>query len=544
MKKMKTTIAWLLLTALLFSLGACTFGPQTEENQTSSPSTEKEQQGNTEEESPPDFLLPLPVPEPVEQATPSTADLMMQRLKANIGAAQWAAIRLRKQDVQTKIDITPQLLEEIAYLLCQDYTVLTTPLEGGREMESEIMFQVKQPEGSSIVQVFKRRDEDGNRDMIAWVQEGEIVAQYAYDYEVFQALEEAIENNEYENEVELDGEYVRVRSKYDMEAFPAQKYTIGHFYQFDETLLYCYSANNSQGSSFFELIDGTTGKSLNHFEVSEQIVSVEATTLEEYDFRITTPTALYYYNAQNPGQTMTFQLPENVAASLTGEGKGYEALFDYNTVNNLLVYISEEGVVLSNRDGARNDILLRHDRLPQALEKAGVSVEEEAQPRYTEPRLLGGGKILVCPITVPGSEEAWVGVTVFYLNNGLYRDYISDFAPGVKSFSYPDDVSLLAHGQDAIVKLDVVTGAFSLAQIKPQVGDEVYFYDMESIITLTQDMNYNGELLLQKQSNPRSQRVLLNVKGDYFSVVGVSQNYVMCRYADIYGTRMILVRFE
>lgn len=538
MKTTKKITAWLLAAAILFSLGACALN----QGEAELP-PEKETPPGEDMETTEDFLQPLPVPEPTEQADPSTADVMMERLKANMVSAQWAVIRLRDQDVQTKIDITPQLLEEIAYLLCQNYTVLQNPMEGGREMDNEIMLQVKQQGGESIVQVFKRRDQDGNRDMVAWVQEGDIVAQYQYSYEVFQALLEAVENNEYENEVELEGEYIKVRSQYNMESFPPQQYTIGHFYQFGEILLYCYSANTGGRSSYFELIDGATGQSLHRFQVDEPIVAVEASTVEGYDFRVATPKSLHYYNAQNPGQTMTFQLPSSVAAALTEEGNGYEARFDYNALNNLLVYVSPEGVVLSNRDGSRNDILLRHDRLPQALEKAQAVLEEGAQPRYTEPRLMNNGKTLICPIIIPGS--GWAGVTVFSLSSGTYRDYIADFAPlNVEFFSYPSDTALLAHGQSAIVKMEVPSASLSLAQLTPDVGDEVYSYDMESIITLSQDMHYQGELLLQKYSQPQSQRVLLEVKGDYFNIVGVSQNYVLCRYADVYGTKMILVRFD
>lgn len=534
---MKKLLVLLLAALMIVAAGAC---QQTQNPPEKEPEpVEEPKEEEPRPESP--VELPAPIPEPTEQADLTEADKMIQRLGENLRNPSTAVIRTKDQDSQIKIEITEELLLEIGGFLCQNYTVLETPIEGTRELESNAMIYVAGPDNASFVQVFHRRNDQDEREMIAWVQEGEVVAQYRYDYETYGALMEVLEDNEYENEVTLSGEYKVVRTTYDLEGFSKKLYNIRHVTQFGDKVMYCFSAMESGRPSYFEVVDGPSGKSVQSFAYDNPILDVQKTKMEDYDFYILSRDSIQYCSSENPNLKLDFKLPTSIKNKLDPASVN-EKRFDLDYINDELVYVSAEGVVLSDKNGKRQDLLLRNDRLYELLNLTNDG-DADFAPRYAAPKLMDQGRKLVCPILVPGSQDGWAGVTVFDLTNGTFKDHIGVFEPMIQEFTYPDSVTMVAESANGFSKMDVTTGKITRTVKERSTNENVFSYDMQNFLTYTTDMNYNGELYLEHVDTPQTQRIMLEVKGDYFNIYGVTETYVLCGYSDSYGSRLILLPY-
>ena len=486
-------------------------------------------------------VMPEPMTKPAEQAHGTEADQIIERLRDNLHYPTTAVIRTQGQDSQTKINITPELLEELAGFLCNNYTVVKTPMEGGADLESRASIYVAGEENASFVQIFWQLDENDEREMVAWIQEEDTVAQYRYDYSTYRALLEVLAENQYANTVELEGKFQYIRSAYELDELNPKTYNIHHALQFEDQLLYCLSASDGENMNYFEAVSTETGKSLYTFPFKGEIMDIRKTSLDNYDYCIITKDMIAYRSSKNQKVELDFTLPKAVSSNLY-KGMEGQKLFDLDYINDELVYISNEGVVLSNKSGKRQDLLLSHDRLYEALELINDG-DREFAPRYAAPKLLYNGKYLVCPILVPGSQDGWAGMTLFNLANGTYEDYIGSFEPMIQDFAYPDDETIVVKSAGGFSRMELPLKTIVSYGDETGTNEVQYSFDSERFVIYTTDMNYNGKMYVWNEETPQTHRMLLDVKGDYFTILDVTEDYILCGFSDSYGSCLLMVPY-
>lgn len=523
-------IAMILAAVFVMSTTAC---QNKEEPNEPEPSPEEQQ----EQQDP-----AIQPPKMEDQANSVQADKMIQDLSVNLREAKSAGIHVDGQSSQIKIEITPQLLEEISGFLCQNYTLLKTPIDLSETREDEITLYATGEESTSFVEIYWRRNQNDEKEMIALIQEDGVVASYRYDYTTYRALSEVINQMQYENEVILTGKYIPVRSANPLDKLFEQDYTVSHVLQFDKNVLYCISAPSKEKPSYFEVIDTEAERSLISFAFDEEVVDVQKVQFDDFDYCIITNDAIHYRSSRNKNIKQDYPIPGAIKKELL-EGTINQTRFDLDYINNVLVYISKEGVALSDRSGKRKDTLLSHSRLYELLDLIDDG-DEESAPRYVSPKLMNDGKTIICPIWVPASSQGWAGVTIFNLSNGTYQDYIGTFEPQIQRFTYPDKQTMIVESANGFCKMDLPTREISRQKCEHAANEAIFSYDTKQILTYETNMNYEGQLYLQEKKDSHTQRILLNVKGDYFKIYGVTENYVLCGYSDIYGSRLVLISYS
>ena len=223
-----------------------------------------------------------------------------------------------------------------------------------------------------------------------------------------------------------------------------------------------------------------------------------------------------------------------------------ESLFDVDYIQDLLVYVSDQGVVLSNQSGKRNDLLLKHERL---IELLNLNAEEEKRPLaqekeeltayYAAPQLMNNGKIIVCPILLRGEVDQWVGCSVFNLMNGSFKDYVEEF-DHIDRFSYPDEQTILTLGEESYTTMDVLTREFSSQEWSSMTNETTFLCSRDRLLTWRKGIEYSNELLL---STPGTEAIslLLSAQGDRFMVHGATEDYALISWSDSQGDMMAVV---
>ena len=522
MKIQNRVIAALLAGVLLLNMTACAFpGDQQEVPEAEEPVEEAESKPSAPEK-------------PKEQASLVDSDLMLGRLRKNLLSPLSARIRSR-EDSSVKIELSTELLEEIAGFLCQNYQVLRFDAEV--DLRDSIYLQVIGENEIQDIYVTPWLTESGTEYTFVQVEEGNVMGQYVYDPTTYGALEELLAVWKYENTVSLDGNYQILTSQEYLEGLKSGQYRLDHLLQFEDRLLFVLDGGK-KGESHFEVVDTVSGDTIQTITMDKPVMDVRTTDLDGYDFYVLTEDSVHYRSSSDTGLKLDFQIPQAVQEKLL-QGLNYP-MFDVDYINDELVYISSEGLVLSNQSGKRQDLLLRHDRLPELL---SLSAEEnpEWKAYYAAPQLMNGGRLIVCPILLQEEETyRWAGFSIFNLMNGTGQDYLNEF-DSIDSFSYPDDQNLLVRSKSASAEMNVVSRQIVRREWAAASNETIFLHTPEQILIYRQGMNYESELLtasLDRQEEPVS---LLRVEGDYFTVYGVTKDYALVGWSDSLGDFMAVV---
>ncbi len=527
MKQWKRAIAALLTGVMVLSLAAC----------------QKEPEEPELPEEPVQEELPLePQPEveapQKEQASLVDSNLLLRRLKDNLQAPLSTAARL-KEDSSVKTDLTPALLEEIGGFLCQNFTVLR--YTAAVDLSDCLYLQIIGEREIHDIYVTQWVDSEKETHTFVQIEEDGMMGQYIYDKTTYPAMMELLESWEYENVMSIDGKYQLLTESELTQGIMDGTYTLKRMLQYGDQLVLELDSPSMEGS-LFEIINVKTGRTVQRFAIPKKALDVRSTDLDGYDFYIMTEDTIHYRSSSDHNLKLDFSLPQSVKEKqITGIN---EPLFDVDYIQNLLVYVSDEGVVLSNQAGKKHSILLRHERLNKLLnlnseEDKNLPNEEGMTAVYAAPQLMNNGKLIVCPILLRGEVDKWVGFSVFNLMNGTFKDYVDEFAV-IDSFSYPDEQTLLTRGKTSYTAMNVLSREFVTQDWTHATNENVYLCSMDQLLIWSKGMEYRNELLLSAVDG-EEERHVLSAQGDRFAVHGATERYVLVSWSDSQGECMALV---
>ena len=475
-----------------------------------------------------------------EQASLVDSNLLLRRLKENLAAPLSTAARL-KEDSRVKTDLTPELLEEIGGFLCQNFTVLR--YTAAVDLSDCLYLQIIGEKEVHDIYVTQWVDSEKETHTFVQIEEEGMMGQYIYDKTTYPAMMELLESWEYENIMSVEGNYQLLTENEYTLGIQNGTYTLKRMLQYGEQLLLELDSAELEGS-LFEIIDIKTGNAVHTFAIPKKALDVRSTDLDGYDFYIMTEDSIYYRSCSDSGLKLDFSLPQSVKEK---QLKGVaEPLFDVDYIQDLLVYVSEDGVVLSNQSGKKNSLLLRHERLNSLL---NLNMEDEKQPTgqekeeltaiYAAPQLMNNGKLIVCPIMLRGEVDKWVGFSIFNLMNGTFKDYVEEFDV-IDSFSYPNEETLLTRGKTSYKAMNVISREFSEQDWTHATNETAYLCSMEQLLIWRKGMEYQNELLMAALDE-NTQTTVLNAQGDRFVVHGATENSVLISWSDSQGEAMALV---
>ena len=529
MKKNKRVIAALLAGLLILSFAAC----RKEEAEQPQLPEELVQEELPQEQ--PEVEAPKK-----EQASLVDSNLMLSRLKDNLEAPLSTAARL-KEDSSVKIDLTPELLNEISGFLCQNFTVLR--YTAAVDLSNCLYLQIIGDKEIHDVYVTQWTDSERETHTFVQVEEEGMMGQYIYDKTTYPAMMELLESWEYENTMTVSGEYQPLTTTEYLQGLQDGSYRLTQLYQYGDQLILELESDAMEGC-LFEFIDADSGDTVQTIALPKKALDVRSTSLEGYDFYIMTEDSIHYRSAEDFGLKLDFGLPQSVKDKLLKNMD--EPLFDVDYIQDLLVYVSDQGVVLSNQSGKRNDLLLKHERLVELL---NLNAEEEKRPLaqekeeltayYAAPQLMNNGKIIVCPILIRGEVDQWVGCSVFNLMNGSFKDYVEEF-DHIDRFSYPDEQTILTLGEESYTTMDVLTREFSSQEWSSKTNETTFLCSRDRLLTWRKGMEYSNELLLSTPDTEATS-LLLSAQGDRFMVHGATEDYALISWSDSQGDMMAVV---
>ena len=530
MKKNKRVIAALLAGLLILSFAAC----RKEEAEQPQLPEELVQEELPQEQ--PEVEAPKK-----EQASLVDSNLMLSRLKDNLEAPLSTAARL-KEDSSVKIDLTPELLNEISGFLCQNFTVLR--YTAAVDLSNCLYLQIIGDKEIHDVYMTQWTDSERETHTFVQVEEEGMMGQYIYDKTTYPAMMELLESWEYENTMTVSGEYQPLTTTEYLQGLQDGSYRLNQLYQYGDQLILELESDAMEGC-LFEFIDADSGDTVQTIALPKKALDVRSTSLEGYDFYIMTEDSIHYRSAEDFGLKLDFGLPQSVKDKLLKNVD--EPLFDVDYIQDLLVYVSDQGVVLSNQSGKRNDLLLKHERLIELLnlnaeeeEKRPLAQEkEELTAYYAAPQLMNNGKIIVCPILLRGEVDQWVGCSVFNLMNGSFKDYVEEF-DHIDRFSYPDEQTILTLGEESYTTMDVLTREFSSQEWSSKTNETTFLCSRDRLLTWRKGMEYSNELLLSTPDTEATS-LLLSAQGDRFMVHGATEDYALISWSDSQGDMMAVV---
>ena len=529
MKKNKRVIAALLAGLLILSFAACRKEEAEQPQLPEEPVQEELPQEQPEVEAP-----------KKEQASLVDSNLMLSRLKDNLEAPLSTAARL-KEDSSVKTDLTPELLNEISGFLCQNFTVLR--YTAAVDLSNCLYLQIIGDKEIHDVYVTQWTDSERETHTFVQVEEEGMMGQYIYDKTTYPAMVELLESWEYENTMTVSGEYQPLTTTEYLQGLQDGSYRLNQLYQYGDQLILELESDTMEGC-LFEFIDADSGDTVQTIALPKKALDVRSTSLEGYDFYIMTEDSIHYRSAEDFGLKLDFGLPQSVKDKLLKNVD--EPLFDVDYIQDLLVYVSDQGVVLSNQSGKRNDLLLKHERL---IELLNLNAEEEKRPfaqekeeltaYYAAPQLMNNGKIIVCPILLRGEVDQWVGCSVFNLMNGSFKDYVEEF-DHIDRFSYPDEQTILTLGEESYTTMDVLTREFSSQEWSSKTNETTFLCSRDRLLTWRKGMEYSNELLLSTPGTEATS-LLLSAQGDRFMVHGATEDYALISWSDSQGDMMAVV---
>ena len=458
-----------------------------------------------------------------EQANLVDSDLMLRRVKENLLSPISAKIRMNEFPI-TRAELSTELLEEIADLICQNYTVVKERIKA--DLTQAISLELIGDKKTQTIYINSWTDENGEEYTLVQVEEDNLMGRYIYDKTTLPALEELLSFYEEENLLKVDGECVILTSDQNLEKIYNEKFAIDCFMNFDENILLGFISKNSSNKNYFEIIDKKSGNTIRSFEFAEKIVDVKKSDLEAYDYCIFTEKSVHYRSISDENLQFDFEIAENIQENIFSELK--QPLFDFDYINNEVVYISEEGLVLSNQSGKRQDLLLRNESLYRLLDKT-----DEDFLYYAEPQIMDKGRIIVCPIFQKTNVKKCLGFTLFNLMNGTSKDYISQFSD-IESFKYLDEEKMLICGKDTVYSFDVVTREVQSREWSCANNEDIYFQDFENMFVYRQNMNYQSQII-QKSLKDGEETVILNIDGDNFEIYAAGEKCLLLGWEDAQG---------
>ncbi|MDO4539950.1 MAG: M56 family metallopeptidase [Syntrophomonadaceae bacterium] len=246
------------------------------------------------------------------------------------------------------------------------------------------------------------------------------------------------------------------------QALPESGYTVlpdelqrrgERYMEVGDTLL-CWnyeSDHNGNRCGNLYVVDPLNGAIQNHRHYAQAGIQ-QIKAVEDGGYAVMLPDRIEYYAA---GADMRLRDVYELPAAALYSADARFCNYDYRRDTQQLVYANQEGLFLAAADGSDATMVLRHedslgamgnDQRQQELEELALaeSLPLSSLCFYTQPRLMGGGRMLVALIRLPMAQSNYVGVTVVDLENGKTTTFSDELFGLGGAMHYPDDNTVIA----------------------------------------------------------------------------------------------------
>lgn len=188
---------------------------------------------------------------------------------------------------------------------------------------------------------------------------------------------------------------------------------------------------------------------------------------------------------------------------------------------------------------------LSSDSLAEALgdRYPANTPEDFPQPRYTEPRLHGGGRLLTAVASIPGAQSDYAALAVCDLVAGTVG-YYRNFGAMRSGTAYPDDMTVVMRSDTVDTVLDLSTGETRESPVMLDRGvRELFTADYENYLSVRTSRADDGQNLVELTAYGED-KPLFTASGGQFYVAGVTPDYALCRYRDGQQAGTLLLRWN
>ncbi|WP_308755004.1 hypothetical protein [uncultured Anaerotruncus sp.] len=482
---------------------------------------------------------PAPAKEPARPAPEKTDDPLLLAMEAELTGARPGDVRVDPPGEYQRVRMSRALVEGIANLLTVSpfERVEMRSIEG----EGDLGYQQVSVLGGGKVcslELFLCGESHAlyPGKTVLWLQVGEETGQYLFDGAVYDDIARLVGKNTVPDVVSLEGEFLPLDSQNSasQDAYPRELLQLGGI-----LLVRCEDAD---GKALFEAFDTSSGEALYDFASETGIDRMEKTSYNGWDYRIVQENGVVSYrSASDPEKSEEVNLPLALWRRLEQPWTGS---YDLDPAAGLAVCADEEGVWLSGPgDTVRR--ALSSDGLPGVLgDRYPADLPGDfPKPRYTEPRLHGGGRILTAVVTIPGSQSDYAALAVCDLAAGT-TGYYRNFGAMRSGTAYPGDLTVVMRSDTVDTVLDLSTGETRESPVMIDRGvRELYTADYENYLSARSSRADDGQSLVELAAYGED-KPLFTAAGGQFHVAGVTPDYAICRYRDGQQAGTLLLRWN
>lgn len=482
---------------------------------------------------------PAPTKEPAQPAPKKTDDALLLAMEEELTGTRPGDVRIDPPGEFQRVKMSRPLVEGIVNLLTTSpfETVEMSSIEGDGDLGYQ---QISLPGSGKVcsLELFLCGEDHARYPgkTVLWLQVGDETGQYLFDGAVYDGVSRLVGKNTVPDTLTLEGEYLPLSSQYADQGGPYVREVL----QLGGVLLVCYE--DAQGNALFEAFKTSGGETLYDFAVEAGVDRVEKTSYNGWDYRMVQQNGVVSYRSvSDPEKSEEVNLPHELWRRLTQPWAGS---YDLDPETGMAVCADEEGVWLSGPAGAVRQVLSA-EGLPEALGNRYPkdAPEDFPKPRYMEPRLHGGGRMLTAVATIPGAQSDYAALAVCDLIAGTTRFY-QNFGAMRSGMAYPDDMTLVMISDAADTVLDLATGETRESPAMLDRGvTETYTADYDNYLTAQVSHADDGQRRVELAASG-GDKPILTAAGGRFYVAGVTPDYALCRYEDGQQSGYLLLRWN
>ena len=482
---------------------------------------------------------PAPAKEPARPAPEKTDDPLLLAMEAELTGARPGDVRIDPPGEFQRVRMSRALVEGIANLLTVSpfERVEMRSIEGEEDLGYQ---QVSVLGGGKVcsLELFLcgESHELYPGKTVLWLQVGDETGQYLFGGEVYDGIARLVGKNTLPDAVSLEGEYLPLDSPDpgSQDLYPRELLQLGG------VLLVRYE--DADGKALFEAFDTSSGEALYDFSPEAGIDRMERTSFNGWDYRLVQDNGVVSYrSASDPEKSEEYRLPLELWRRMSGERPGG---YDLDPASGAAACADGEGVWLAGPGGTVRRAL-SSDSLAEALgdRYPANAPEDFPQPRYTEPRLHGGGRLLTAVASIPGAQSDYAALAVCDLVAGTVG-YYRNFGAMRSGTAYPDDMTVVMRSDTVDTVLDLSTGETRESPVMLDRGvRELFTADYENYLSVRTSRADDGQNLVELTAYGED-KPLFTASGGQFYVAGVTPDYALCRYRDGQQAGTLLLRWN
>ncbi len=196
----------------------------------------------------------------------------------------------------------------------------------------------------------------------------------------------------------------------------------------------------------------------------------------------------------------------------------------------------EDGLALLPQEGNPNEEIF----IPSTwlMDNVGFSEDTPEEFRvafFDNVRIIDEGRVVVCAITVPGSQTAHVGLYTLNTQTLEERFYFDIFEGMFADYSITDDNTIMVTGYDSCTKIDIKEGTTETISIPEENNRATYNYEEFFIMSLSD----SGKIIYKGDVNAP----IATTNNEKTFIHQAIENYlVLINYSDDYGIKTVLIK--